>query len=101
MLAESLAAVEKTVGHYWQAELHRLKGEMLLKDREAGGGMKDEAEKCFWQAIGVARRQGAKSLELRAVMSLSRLVALPGVAGKASRSAADVDRTLQLVHRGL
>jgi adenylate cyclase len=63
--------------------LYRLKGELLLKDE--GGrpvlseveGMKDEAEdeaeKCFWQALEVARRQEARSLELRAVMSLSRL----------------------------
>ncbi|HXV41578.1 MAG TPA: hypothetical protein VEC96_00820, partial [Anaerolineae bacterium] len=68
LLAEALAAVEKTVGHYWEAELHRLKGELLLQAEATA-----EAEKCFWQAIEVARRQEAKSLELRAVLSLSRL----------------------------
>lgn len=87
-LAEAIAAVEKTVGHYWEAELYRLKGELLLNASREGGGQKDEAlqepkapygqaqdraEACFWQAIEVARRQGGKSLELRAVMSLSRL----------------------------
>lgn len=46
--------------------------------------MKDEseAEMCFWQAIEVARRQGTKSLELRAVMSLSRLWHSQGSQGK-------------------
>ncbi len=82
LLAEAIASVEKTVGHYWEAELYRLKGELLLKDREAGGRRKDEAEKCFWRAMEVARRQGAKSLELRAVMSLSRLWQAQGSQGK-------------------
>jgi predicted ATPase len=86
VVAEAMAAVP-TTGRFWDAELYRLKGELLLK--EEGGGTacvsagedesealrqaQDEAEKCFWQAIEVARRQEAKSLELRAVMSLSRL----------------------------
>jgi predicted ATPase len=39
----------------------------------AKGKTKKEAEACFHQAVDIARRQGAKSLELRAVMSLSRL----------------------------
>jgi len=50
--------------------LHRLKGELLLTlsaDNQA------EAEGCFYQALAVARRQHAKSLELRAAVSLSRL----------------------------
>jgi predicted ATPase/DNA-binding SARP family transcriptional activator len=75
VLAEALELVEKSDGHLWEAELYRLRGELLLKDE--GGRMRDEseaeAEACFWQAIEVARRQGGKSLELRAVMSLSRL----------------------------
>jgi predicted ATPase/DNA-binding SARP family transcriptional activator len=75
-LDEALALVEKTVGHYWEVELYRLKGELLLQTEaraEALRQAQDEAEKCFWQAIEVARRQRGKSLELRAVMSLSRL----------------------------
>jgi predicted ATPase/DNA-binding SARP family transcriptional activator len=75
VLAEALALVEKSDERWWEAELYRLKGELLLKAE--GGRLKDEAEaeaeKCFWQAIEVARRQSAKSLELRAVLSLSRL----------------------------
>jgi predicted ATPase len=75
MLAEALAVVEKTVGHYWQAELYRLKGEFLLQAEATlkGAGAQAEAETYFGQAIEIARRQSAKSLELRAVMSLSRL----------------------------
>ena len=69
LLAEALIAVDKTGERFHEAELYRLKGELLLMqgEREA------EAETCFRQAIGIARSQQAKSLELRAVMSLSRL----------------------------
>jgi predicted ATPase len=62
--------VEKTGERWWEAELHRLKGELLLRLPE---GHHTEAEARFRQAFEVARRQGAKSLELRAAMSLSRL----------------------------
>ncbi|MCB0167288.1 MAG: AAA family ATPase [Anaerolineae bacterium] len=75
ILDETLTTVNRGGDRVWVAELHRLKGELLL--RMEGGRMKDEAkteaEKCFWQAIEVARRQGAKALELRATVSLSRL----------------------------
>ena len=62
--------MNKTGERYFEAELHRLKGELLLQ-QDAGSG--DEAETCFRQALDVARCQQAKSLELRAAMSLSRL----------------------------
>ncbi len=52
-----------------KAELVRLRGELLL----AQGAMSEAAEHQYWQAIEIARRQGAKSFELRAVMSLCRL----------------------------
>jgi predicted ATPase len=55
---------------YYDAELHRLKGELLLKQTVTDEG---QAEACFQEAIDVSRRQAAKSLELRAAMSLSRL----------------------------
>jgi predicted ATPase len=51
--------------------LHRLKGEFLLQG--AAEGADRDAEACFQQALAVARRQQAKSLELRAAMSLNRL----------------------------
>ncbi|MFN8454075.1 MAG: AAA family ATPase [Anaerolineae bacterium] len=74
-VTEALAVVEKTAEHLSEPELYRLRGELLLNASPEGRGMKDEvvAETCFWQAIKIAHRQGAKSLELRAVMSLSRL----------------------------
>ena len=72
VLAEALAAVAADSGErFCEAELYRLKGELLL---QAGTVPDDaEAEACFQQALDMARRQQAKSLELRAAMSLSRL----------------------------
>jgi len=64
-----LKAVEKTGGAPLEAELHRLKGEALL----AGAGTLSEAEAAIQQAIDAARRQNAKSWELRAATSLARL----------------------------
>ena len=65
---EALAFVEETGERFWEAEIHRLKGELLLL---AGEGARVEA--CFQTALDVARRQGALSLELRAATSLARL----------------------------
>ena len=62
--------VNNTGERNYEAELYRLKGESLLQ-QTAGNG--DEAETCFRQALDIARRQQAKSLELRAAMSLGRL----------------------------
>jgi predicted ATPase len=68
-VAAGLTAVEKAGGAPLEAELYRLKGEALL----AGAGTASEAESALQQAIAVARRQNAKSWELRAAMSLARL----------------------------
>jgi predicted ATPase len=69
LLAEALAVVDK--GDSWyEAELHRIKGELLLQQAVPDV---PQAEACFQQALAVAHRQQAKSYELRAVMSLSRL----------------------------
>jgi predicted ATPase len=70
VLAEALAAAEKTGGRFYEAELYRLKGELLVARAAEPDA---EAEACFQQALDIARRQQAKSLELRAAMSLSRL----------------------------
>jgi tetratricopeptide (TPR) repeat protein len=67
--AAGLEAVEKAGGAPLEAELHRLKGEALL----AGAGTLSEAETAMLQGIDVARRQNAKSWELRCAMSLARL----------------------------
>jgi predicted ATPase len=89
--AEALALVEATGERFYEAELHRLRGE-LLRRQEAGAGRPSpaepaaarphdpapfglaEAEACFHRALDVARRQGAKSFELRAALSLARLL---------------------------
>jgi tetratricopeptide (TPR) repeat protein len=68
-VAAGLKAVEKMGGAPLEAELHRLRGEALL----AGAGTVSAAETAIEQAIAVARRQNAKSWELRAAMSLARL----------------------------
>ncbi len=75
VLAEALAIADKTGERFWESELYRLKGELTLQSQFQGARFKvrDEAEGCFRKAIEIARRQSAKSLELRAVMSLSRL----------------------------
>ena len=77
-LDEALTLVEKTGERYYEAELHRQRGELLLlreaKSHPAQGSREQhEAETCFQHALDVARRQQAKSLELRAAMSLARL----------------------------
>jgi predicted ATPase len=69
-LSEALTLVEKTGERYYAAELHRLRGELLLQQ---AAPEVSHAETCFQQALDVARRQQAKSLELRAATSLARL----------------------------
>jgi predicted ATPase len=70
VLAEALALVHKTGERFYEAELYRLKGELLLARPTHQTA---EVEACFQQALDIARRQQAKSLELRAAMSLARL----------------------------
>jgi predicted ATPase len=68
-VAAGLKGVEKMGGAPLEAELYRLRDEALL----AGAGTLSEAETAIEQAIAVARRQNAKSWELRGAMSLARL----------------------------
>jgi predicted ATPase len=68
LLTEALALVEKTGERYYEAEIRRLKAEFMQWQ-----GHLSEAEAGFGDAIEVARRQGAKSLQLRATVSLCRL----------------------------
>jgi predicted ATPase len=72
LLAEALAAVDRTGERGWEAELHRLQGE-LLRAQARESQQVQEAEACLHQALDIARHQQAKSWELRAAMSLSRL----------------------------
>jgi predicted ATPase len=70
VVAEALTHADKTGERWYEPELHRLKGELLLQqalDHQA------EAESCFHHALDIARNQQAKSLELRAATSLARL----------------------------
>src|SRR5262249_46492705 len=75
VLDEALAMVNKTRERFYEPELHRLKGELLLALSAENQAM---AEGYFQQAIDIARHQSAKSLELRAVTSLSRLLKTQG-----------------------
>jgi predicted ATPase len=74
-VAEAIAIVEKTGQRYNEAALHRLKGELVLRRSgvEAEPAIQMEAEECFRKSIEIARQQEARSFELRAVTSLSRL----------------------------
>jgi predicted ATPase len=114
VLAEALATVDKTGERSYEAELYRLKGELLLaqegsrlqaighrgKTEEAEEGLRlqaidyrertKEAEKCFWTAIEIARRQQAKSLELRATVSLARLWQQQGKKKQARQMLAEI-----------
>jgi class 3 adenylate cyclase/predicted ATPase len=85
ILAEALTLVDKTGERWHEAELYRIKGELSLQSRSPQSTVSDprplapdpqveaEAEACFLKAIEIARKQQAKSLELRATMSLARL----------------------------
>jgi predicted ATPase len=96
-LAEALATVHDSGERWWEAELYRLKGELLRMQAARTGGsrtattetpmlakmdigrpgrllpLRIEAETCLLHALEIAQRQQAKSLELRAALSLSRL----------------------------
>jgi TOMM system kinase/cyclase fusion protein len=89
MLAEALGAVHTTEERFCEAELYRLKGELLLAPASEH---RAEAEACFRQALNVASRQGAKSWELRAGTSLSRLWQLQGKPAEARQLLAEIYR---------
>ena len=70
VLGQALAAVHNAEGRFYEAELSRLKGELTLA---RSAEHHTEAEACFRQALDIARRQQAKSWELRTAISLARL----------------------------
>jgi predicted ATPase len=82
---EALALVENIGERYYEAELHRLRGELLWMQ-----GDEAAAEASFRQAIDVARKRSARSWELRATMSLSRLMVEQGKREGARQQLADV-----------
>ena len=69
LLDEAQSFAKRTDERFWQAELHRLRGELVLRDT----GGPSEAESHFRRALEVSRAQGARSLELRAATSFARL----------------------------
>jgi predicted ATPase len=69
-LTEAHTLVEQHDERWWEAEVYRLRGVLLLRQT---GTPPAEAEAWLQRALDVARRQEAKSLELRAAMSLARL----------------------------
>jgi tetratricopeptide (TPR) repeat protein len=85
LVAEALALLERRDERHWEAEIYHVKGDLLLK---CGGS--SEAETCFRRAIEIARRQSAKSLELRATTSLARLLDKQGRQDEARRMLADI-----------
>ena len=87
-LNEGLAVAEKNDDRFQEAELYRLKGELLRAQSHDGAAA---AETCFRQAIETARRQQSKALELRATMSLSRL-------WQAQDRSADAHAALTAIH---
>jgi predicted ATPase len=86
-LTEALAAADKNEMRFYEAETHRLKGDLLLKQDDSNAA---EAQSCFQRAIEIARKQSAKSWELRATMSLARLLAQQGRRDEAGAMLAEI-----------
>jgi predicted ATPase len=70
IIVEAIDFVDMTDERTWEAELHRLKGQLLLQQSPDNA---TEAETCFQKAISIAQNQSAKSWELRAATSLAKL----------------------------
>jgi predicted ATPase len=85
---EALSHVEVTEERYYEAEAHRLKGELLL--RRGGAGAVTAAEASFQKSLAVARSQQAKAWELRAATSLARLWSSQGRSPEGARVLSDV-----------
>lgn len=79
-IENALRAVEQHSERYFEAEIYRIKGELLLARNPADAA---EPARCFLHAMDVARRQQAKLLELRAAVSLGRLWRTQGRAAEA------------------
>ena len=70
VMLEALAHIDQTGACFYEPEVHRIKGELLLLQSPDNH---PEAKTCFRQAISIAQNQQAKSLELRAATSLAKL----------------------------
>ncbi len=87
IVAEGLAQVDRTGERTCEAELHRLNGELLLVQYMPSTS---EAESAFRRAIEIAQQQSAKSWELRATMSLARLLSKQGRRDEARAMLAEI-----------
>ena len=75
-----MAGAERTEEGLWEAEIHRLRGEVRLAQREDNS---NQVEPCFRRAIDIAQQRGMRSLELRAATSLAQLWQSQGECDKA------------------
>jgi len=88
LVHDAVPQIQKSRERWWEAELHRTEGELILQSNDPS--MKPEAEKCFHKAIAIARQQGAKSVELRAATSLGRLWQQDGKKAEARQLLAEI-----------
>jgi predicted ATPase len=86
-LTEALVAADENEIRFYEAETHRLKGELLLKQDDSYAS---EAKSCFQRAIEIARNQNAKSWELRTSVSLARLLDKQGRRDEARTMLAEI-----------
>jgi len=90
-VAEALNHMNKTGERFYEAEVYRIKGTLTLQLKVESGEWKvEEAEACFLKAIAIAQKQQAKSLELRATMSLARLWQQQGKQQEARQMLAEI-----------
>ena len=89
-LTEALRQVDKFGERLYEAELYRIKGELLLKVEGRRRKAESTPEACFEQALKIAREQQAKSLELRATLSLARLWQTQGKTAEARDQLAQI-----------
>jgi len=92
VLTQAQAVIARSHEFWWEAELYRSMGELRLLESDDQGSVSNrqkEAEEYFLQALNIASRQGEKSLELRAAMSLSELWRQQGKKAEAHRTLAD------------
>jgi predicted ATPase len=79
-ISDALERVERTSSRWIEAELYRIKGDLLLK---LSGPRASEAEACFRLAVAIARAQSARLWELRATISLASLLSRENKQGEA------------------
>jgi predicted ATPase len=87
LVAKGLGTAEQTGQRVVEAELHRLRGDLLMA---TDLGRVAEAQRCLRTAIDIARQQGARLFELRAAVSLARLLKQQGKTDEARQMLAEI-----------